>query len=208
MSCMVVFERGDVMIGSLRGRVLERTGDHQVLIEVQGVGYIVSVTPRTLGELEPTSQAFLHVHHHIREDNQTLFGFLTRDERVAFQMLIATHGVGPALALAILATHEPAALMDIIANQDIVALTMVPGVGKKTAERILVELKNRVAHLESLSDGSRTSLTSASSDVRQALSNLGYSDAEIREAMRDLDSTGSSSDLLRDALRVLGVRRA
>jgi holliday junction DNA helicase RuvA len=197
-----------VVIGSLRGRVLERTGEHQVLIDVQGVGYIVSVTPRTLGELEPTSQAFLHIHHHIREDHQTLFGFSTRDERIAFQMLIATHGVGPALALAILATHEPAHLMDIIANQDIVSLTLVPGVGKKTAERILVELKSRVAHLDTLSDASRTSVTSVSSDVRQALSNLGYSDAEIREAMRDLDPSGSSSDLLRDALRVLGVRRA
>jgi holliday junction DNA helicase RuvA len=197
-----------VVIGSLRGRVLERTGEHQVLIDVQGVGFIVSVTPRTLGELEPTSQAFLHIHHHIREDHQTLFGFSTRDERIAFQMLIATHGVGPALALAILATHEPAHLMDIIANQDIVSLTLVPGVGKKTAERILVELKSRVAHLDTLSDASRTSVTSVSSDVRQALSNLGYSDAEIREAMRDLDPSGSSSDLLRDALRVLGVRRA
>lgn len=187
--------------------MLERTSDQQVLIDVHGVGYLVSVTPRTLAELEPTSQAFLHVHHHIREDHQTLFGFLTRDERVAFQMLISAHGVGPSLALAILATHEPSALMDIIANQDIVALTLVPGVGKKTAERILVELKNRVVQLDSLGEMS-TGTTSSASDVRQALSNLGYSDAEIREAMRDLDTSGSSSDVLRDALRVLGVRRA
>lgn len=196
------------MIGSLRGHVLERTSDHQVLIEVQGVGYIVSVTPRTLAELEPTSQAFLHVHHHIREESQTLFGFLSRDERVAFQMLIAAHGVGPSLALAILATHDPSSLMGIIANQDIAALTLVPGVGKKTAERLLVELKSKVAHLDSLGGSTPTSATSATSDVRQALSNLGYSDGEIREAMRDLDASGSSSDLLREALRALGVRRA
>lgn len=194
------------MIGSLRGRVLERLGDHQVLVEVRGVGYIVSVTPRTFAEMEPTSETFVHVHHHIREDNQTLFGFLTREEKSAFQMLIATHGVGPTLALSILATHGPSQLMEIVSTQDIAALTLVPGVGRKTAERLLVELKSRVAHLESFSVPSASG--SATSEVRQALSNLGYSDIEIRQAMQGLDSSASNSDLLRDALRVLGVRHA
>ena len=83
------------MIGSLRGEVLERGLDGTVLVEVGGVGYLVVVSPRTLAELEPTSTVFLYVHHHIREDAQTLYGFLTRDERATFQMLIATHGVGP-----------------------------------------------------------------------------------------------------------------
>ena len=138
------------MIGSLRGRVLERTSDQHVLIEVQGVGYVVSVTPRTLAELEPTTEVFLHIHHHIREDHQTLFGFLSRDERATFQMLVSAHGVGPTLALAVLATHEPGTLMDIIASQDIASLTLVPGVGKKTAERLLVELKSRVVQLDGL----------------------------------------------------------
>ena len=193
------------MIGSLRGRVLERLGDHRVLIEVQGVGYIVSVTPRTHAELEPTSEAFVYVHHHIREDAQTLFGFLARDERSTFQMLIGAHGVGPSLALAILATHEPAHLMEIIASQNIAGLTLVPGVGKKTAERLLVELKSRVAHIDGASP---VASGSATSEVRQALANLGYSDPEIREAMHGLDASASSSELLRDALRVLGVRRA
>lgn len=196
------------MIGSLRGRVLERISDQQVLIEVHGVGYVVSVTPRTLAELEPTTETFLHVHHHIREENQTLFGFLSRDERVTFQMLVSAHGVGPTLALAVLATHEPGTLMEIIAAQDIAALTLVPGVGKKTAERLLVELKTRVLHLDSLTGASGSLSSSSSADVRQALSNLGYSEAEIREAMRGIDTNASSSDLLREALRVLGVRRA
>ena len=128
------------MIGSLRGQVLERGLDGVVLLEVGGVGYLVTVTPRTLAELEPTTSAFLYVHHHIREDAQTLFGFPTRDERATFDVLIATHGVGPSLALAILATHSPAALVDIVAGADLAALTLVPGVGKKTAERLLVVL--------------------------------------------------------------------
>ena len=101
------------MIGSLRGEVLERDLAGSVLIEVGGVGYVVNVSPRALAELEPSTPAFLYVHHHIREDTQQLFGFLTRDERATFQTLIATHGVGPALAMAILATHPPAALVDI-----------------------------------------------------------------------------------------------
>ena len=133
------------MIGSLRGEVLERGLDGTVLVEVAGVGYVVVVSPRTLPELEPTSTVFLYIHHHIREDDQTLYGFATRDERATFQTLIATHGVGPALAMAILATHPPAALVDIVAGADVGALTLVPGVGRKTAERLLVELKSRLA---------------------------------------------------------------
>lgn len=194
------------MIGSLRGRVLERLGDQQILIDVNGVGYFVTVSPRTFAELEPTSEAFVHVHHHIREDQQTLFGFLSRDERSTFQMLIATHGVGPSLAMAILSIHVPSQLIEVIANQDISALTLVPGVGKKTAERLLVELKSRVGDL--VIAGGPAAASSAMSDVRQALSNLGYSDMEIREATVGLDPSSTSSDLLRDALKVLGVRHA
>ena len=133
------------MIGSLRGTVLERTEDGSALVEVGGVGYYVAVTPRTLAELEPGANVFLHVHHHIREDAQTLFGFLHRDERTTFQVLIATHGIGPALALAILGTHTPSALVDIIAGNDLGALTLVSGVGKKTAERLPIELRNKLS---------------------------------------------------------------
>ena len=134
------------MIGSLRGEVLERglDGDGAARGRRRRLPRR-RVTPRTLAELEPTTPAFLYVHHHIREDGQTLYGFATRDERATFQVLIATHGVGPALAMAILATHPPAALVDIVAGGDLGALTLVPGVGKKTAERLLVELKSRLS---------------------------------------------------------------
>jgi len=195
------------MIGSLRGSVLERLDDGRVLIEVGGVGYLVTVTPRTLAELEPTSPVFLYVHHHIREDAQLLFGFLRRDERAAFDILIATHGIGPALAVAILGTHSPTALVDIVAGNDLGALTLVPGVGKKTAERLLVELRNRLnlPMLDPLSTGSGTT---AVGNVREALAGLGYAPEEIREAMRELSDTESAENLLRDALRLLGARRA
>jgi holliday junction DNA helicase RuvA len=196
------------MIGSLRGIVLERAEDATVLLEVGGVGYLVTVTPRTLAELEPASRAFLHVHHHIREDAQTLYGFLQRDERVTFQVLINTHGVGPAMAMAILATHSPAALVDVVATGDLAALTLVPGVGKKTAERLLVELRNRLnlPMLEPVGGGG--SGGGVVGDVREALAGLGYGPEEVREALRELPSDGSAPTLLRDALKLLGAKRA
>ncbi len=196
------------MIGSLRGTVLERAADGHVLLEVSGVGYVVHVAPRTLAELEPTSTAFVHVHHHIREGDQTLYGFLTRDERATFQDLIGAHGVGPALAMAILATHPPATLVDLVANGDVAALTMVPGVGKKTAERLLVELKGRLAlpTLEATGD------SGVLSDLREALIGLGYAESEIREVMRDipddLRTSRSTEDMLRHSLSQLAARRA
>jgi Holliday junction DNA helicase RuvA len=198
------------MIGSLRGEVLERGLDGVVLLEVSGVGYQVVVSPRTLPELEPTTQAFLYVHHHIREDGQTLYGFASRDERSTFQVLIGTHGVGPAMAMAILATHPPAALVDIVAGADVGALTLVPGVGRKTAERLLVELKNRldVPVLDAVGGGGSSGAGSVIGDVREALSGLGYGSDEIREALRELPADADAATLLRDALKLLGARRA
>ena len=195
------------MIGSLRGTVLERGSDGRVLLEVGGVGYLVTVTPRTLAELEPTTSAFLHVHHHIREDAQTLYGFPSRSERAPFDVLVATHGVGPALALGILATHTPSALVDIVASSDLASLCLVPGVGKKTAERLLVELRSRLSG-PVLDDASPAGSSFAVGDVREALAGLGYGSEEIREALREVDASEHAELLLRDALKVLGARRA
>jgi len=198
------------VIGSLRGTVLERTGDSTVLIEVGGVGYVVTVTPKTLAELEPSSPAFLYVHHHIREDAQTLFGFLHRDERATFEILVATHGIGPALAVAILATHGPHALVDIVATNDLGALTLVPGVGKKTAERLLVELRNRLSipSLDPVGVGGGSGGSTVVGDVREALAGLGYAPEEIRDVLRELPANAEAPVLLRDALKMLGAKRA
>jgi holliday junction DNA helicase RuvA len=121
------------MIGSLRGELLDRTLSGEVLVEVGGVGYRVVVSPSTaiaVGDIG--QQVFLHVHHHIREDAQTLYGFTSRDERISFEALLSAHGVGPALALAILSVHPPASLSRVLADDDLAALCLVPGVGKKT----------------------------------------------------------------------------
>jgi Holliday junction DNA helicase RuvA len=197
------------VIGSMRGTVLERSTDGEVLLEVGGIGYRVQVSPRTLGELEPTTTAFLHIHHHIREDAQVLYGFATREERAAFETLLKTNGVGPALALAILSTHSPAALREVVAAADLASLCLVPGVGRKTAERLLVELKNRLAvpdvDVAAVVGGGGPNPVA---DVREALGQLGYSNEEIREVLRDLPSGSDAAVLLRDALKLLGARRA
>jgi Holliday junction DNA helicase RuvA len=202
------------VIGSLRGTVLERTTGSEVLLEVAGVGYRVTVTPRTLAELEPGTTAFVHVHHHIREDAQTLYGFPQRADRACFEVLLSTHGVGPALAMAILSVHTPAVLRDVVASADLKSLCMVPGVGKKTAERLLVELKSRLDLPELdvfsvIGVGRPIAAASALADVREALDGLGYAPDEVREALRDVPVEGrDAAALLRDALSVLGARRA
>ncbi len=194
------------MIGSLRGSVLERTTAGDVLLEVGGVGYLVTVSSRVLAELEPGTPVFLYIHHHVREDAQTLYGFTSRDDRSTFQVLIGTHGIGPALAVAILATHPPAALFDVVANNDAAALTLVPGIGKKTAERLIIELRDRLS-VPVLDSGAGSSV-SAVADVRDALAGLGYGTDEIRDVLRELPTGGDSASLLRDALKMLGARRA
>jgi holliday junction DNA helicase RuvA len=196
------------MIGSLRGSVLERTTDSTVLLEVGGVGYLVTVSHRTLAELEPSTNTFLYVHHHIREDNQTLYGFVSREERGTFQVLIGVHGIGPALAMAILATHPPLALVDIVAGNDTAALSLVPGVGKKTAERLIVELRDRLSIPVLENAGATGGTSSAVADVREALTGLGYGTDEVRDVLRDLSGDTDSASLLREALKSLGARRA
>jgi Holliday junction DNA helicase RuvA len=207
------------VIGSLRGTLLERWGDGEVLVEVAGVGYRVTVTPTTVVELgEPGAEVFLYVHHHRREDAETLFGFRGRDERITFEALLGAHGVGPALALAILAVHSPAALQQVLTDDDLAALCLVPGVGKKTAARLLVELKARLdvpgldvaatagtGGSEGGAPDRRGSGVSARADVRDALANLGYGPEEIGEVLRDLPDGGDSSALLKVALQRLAV---
>jgi holliday junction DNA helicase RuvA len=197
------------MIGSLRGELLDRSGG-ELLIEVAGTGYRVQATPGTVASLGGTSgEVFLHVHHHRREDAELLFGFTTISERRVFETLIGTHGVGPALALAILSVHSPIGLQHVLANDDIAALCLVPGVGRKTATRLLIELKSR---LQVPDDGSDTApipggaaAPSVRSDVREALAGLGYGQEEIASVLGDLPEAGDPSELLREALQRLAA---
>ena len=206
------------MIGSLRGTLLERTPDGELLVEVGGIGYRVQAGPATaalLGDIG--AEVRVWTHHHVREDAQVLYGFATRDERVTFEALISAHGVGPALALAILSIHEPLALRRVLADDDVSALCLVPGVGKKTAARLLVELKSRLelpagdvaAAVAAAGPAAKAGSSSGSvrADVRDALFALGYTPEEVAEATRDLPEGEDVSALVSVALRTMVSRR-
>jgi Holliday junction DNA helicase RuvA len=194
------------VIGSLRGTVLERTPAGEALLEVGGVGYRVLVPVGALAQLEPGSAAFVFTHLHVREDAMVLYGFPTRDERDTFEILVATTGVGPKLALAMLSVHSPRSLRRALVDDDLAALTLVPGVGKRTAQRLLVELKTRldVPDLD-LTDG--VTVPTARAEVRDALAGLGYGPDEVRDVVAQLSDDGPVEDLLRDALRLLAVSK-
>lgn len=199
------------MIGSLRGALIER-GATGVIVEVAGVGYRLAVTPATSAHLGAEGdEVFIWVHHHIREDAQTLFGFISREARDVFEVLITTHGVGPSLGLAILSVHEPTALRFAVATDDLAALCLVPGVGRKTAARLLIELKSRL-DLGPIdlteATGADVSMSavpsrSAHGDVRDALGALGYGADEIAHVVQRIPSEGDSAELLRAALQQL-----
>jgi Holliday junction DNA helicase RuvA len=197
------------MIGSIRGTVLERTASGEALVEVGGVGYRASVPTGTLLKLVPGEPAFLFTHLHVREDAMVLFGFLTRDERDTFEALLVASGVGPKLALAILSVHTPNALRRALVHDDLDALVLVPGVGRRTAQRLLVDLKARLS-VPDLDLGEHSTPTSGRAEVREALGGLGYSPDEVREVLANLEADDDApvEVMLRDALRQLRPSRA
>ena len=196
------------MIGSLRGSVLERTLTGEVLVEVAGVGYRVLVPVGAIPELEPGANVFVFTHQHVRDDALVLFGFLTRDERDTFEALITASGVGPKLALAILSVHSPPSLHRCLAEDDIDSLVAVPGVGKRTAQRLLVDLKARLDMPDlDLTAVPGSASPNARAEVRDALVGLGYGNDEVRDVFGQLGEDGTVEDLLREALRLLAGRK-
>ena len=207
------------MIGLLRGPAVMRTAEGEVIVDVGGVGYRVTVTPATAAALQSAgtgAEATLHVHTHVREDAIVLYGFVHDDERRCFEVLIASHGVGPALALAIMAVLSPAALSTAVLEDDIETLCSVPGVGRKTAARLLIELKSRldlpdlsgvpaVTSLAGSGTNGRATRTSRA-EARAALSELGYAPEEIRGALDGLRDDVGVEEMLRLALRELASR--
>jgi len=200
------------MIGSVRGTLLERLPSGEILVEVSGIGYRVIVAPSTAASLGDTgSEVFLHTHHHRREDAETLYGFPSSDQRMVFEALLSAHGVGPALALGIMSVHPPASLVRVLADDDIDSLCLVPGVGKKTAARLLIELKSKL-DIPGLDLGAgpvtvdgRASGSSSVADVRTALAELGYGPDEVAVAVKELPDLTDTAELLRLALQRLAA---
>jgi holliday junction DNA helicase RuvA len=188
------------VIGWLRGDVLAIGLDGTVTVNVGDVGYQVMVPTRALGDLVEGAPAEFFVHTRVREDAIQLFGFATSAERSIFELLLVTPGVGPATALGALSTMSGDQLRDAIARADVTALATIPGIGKKTAGRLVLELSGKLP--EDRPDA--PAATKASADVVAGLRQLGYGAAEIREALKDVTLPDDESAALRVALRQLG----
>ena len=196
------------MIGFLRGALLRKT-PQELILDVSGVGYRVLVPISTFCRLgDQGAEAQLLIHTHVREDQLVLYGFATPVELELFEKLISVSGVGPKVALGVLSGIEAEDLVHAIRGNDVARLTRVPGVGKKTAERLILELKDKIAALHVGTAEPQTS-SPKRTDLLSALANLGYSSAEADRAATEvlrLQPDATLGDLLRDALRVISRR--
>jgi Holliday junction DNA helicase RuvA len=187
------------MIGRLRGTLAAVDAD-TVLVDVAGVGYDVAVTSRTFVELQGVgSEIVLFTHLHVREDQMALFGFTSSDERDLFRLLLGVSGLGPKVGLAILATMSADDLRRVVATDDVAALTAVPGIGKRSAQKLLLELRPKLE----VPDGALQA-SGPLGEVRSALEGLGYQSDEISGALRDMPADLSVKEMLRRSLQALG----
>lgn len=194
------------MIGLLRGKLIDKR-PNQALIDVGGVGYQVQIPLSTFGELSPLHQEVtLLIYTHVREDQLALYGFLTAREKQCFELLISASGVGPSLALKILSGMGVDELVPAIRKSDFAQLVRIPGVGRKTAERIVVELRDRLAAVDVPQPGRLSTASQVESDVASALINLGYDERSVERAIEQSRANGAGEfeKLLRSSLQILG----
>ncbi len=196
------------MIASVSGRVAA-VGPDTAVVEVGGVGLQVQCTPDTLARLRVGQPATLATALVVREDSLTLYGFADTAERVLFELLQTASGVGPRLAQSILAVHRPDAVRRAVAADDLAAFMLVPGIGRKGAQRIVLELKDRLGEVESGAPLPSTGAASVRAQVREALTTLGYGVREAEEAARALPADAEDGEVgsaLKAALRSLDRR--
>lgn len=201
------------MIGWLRGQLIGRLAEGELLVDVHGVGYRVTVpAPLLVTAGGEGDEIVLHVHTHVREDAIVLYGFASAEERRSFEALLSAHGVGPSLALSVLSALSPADLVRAVLEEDLDQLCAVPGIGRKTAARLVLDLRSKLSvpelpgAAEVPGDRGRNG-SEPRHDVRAALAELGYGPEEIRKALAGVGSEGSVEDLLRQALRELAGAR-
>jgi Holliday junction DNA helicase RuvA len=197
------------VIAQLRGQIL-RKGPQEVVVDVAGVGYRVAIPVSTFYRLgEPGADVELRTYTHVREDTLALYGFLTGAEQELFERLISVGGVGPRLAVNILSGIEVPDLVAALRTSDVSRLTRVPGVGKKTAERLIVELKDKMPPAVPEETPMAPAADRPKEDLLSALVNLGYSRGEVERgvdrALRE-DGSGRFEDLLRRALQIVAGR--
>jgi len=197
------------VIAQIHGRLL-RKGPQEAVVDVGGVGYRLTIPLSTFYRVgEPGSDVTLLTHTHVREDTLALFGFLTAAEQALFERLIAVSGVGPKLAISVLSGIEAPELVAALRSSDVLRLTRIPGVGKKTAERLVVELKDKMQDLEAAGAPPSPVASPAADDLVSALVHLGYSRPEaergVERALRE-HSGARFEDLLRHSLQAVSRR--
>ncbi|MDG0993857.1 MAG: Holliday junction branch migration protein RuvA [Akkermansiaceae bacterium] len=196
------------MIARIRGKVLEALPG-RLVIDVNGLGYLLTVSLSTYDEINPVEgkEVDLHTHLHIRETAHTLYGFATVSEKDLFLLLIErVTGIGPAIGMAVLSGMPVDHFKSCVVNGDAAALSQIKGLGKKTAERIILELKDKVGVAEAWQAAAGESVPSAAVDAESALIGLGYKQVEARKAVAaiaKIKADAPTEDLLRDALRML-----
>ncbi|MBK5226093.1 MAG: Holliday junction branch migration protein RuvA [Thermoleophilia bacterium] len=194
------------MIASLTGQIRSRDAEG-IVLDVGGVGYRVAMPARSLDRLDSSREVFVHTYLHVREDVMCLYGFTDTDERDFFEMLKSVSGVGPKVAIGILSAYGPADLRRAVLNRDVAIFQSISGIGKKTAERLVLELKDKVGELGvattagvETGGGSRGSYQLA----REALVSLGYNFVEAETALAGADPDTGVEELVRGALKRIG----
>jgi Holliday junction DNA helicase RuvA len=194
------------MIGQLTGKILEKNPP-EILLEVSGIGYEILCPMSTFYEMGADANLVLHTHLHVKEDAHTLYGFISKDEKTLFRELIRVNGIGPKVALAILSHLNIASLMNAVAHEDDVLLAKTPGIGKKTAQKLIVELKDRLEKL-SLSNTANQQITASANinpNTKQALAalqSLGFKAKEAEKMLAAIsDDSLSTEELIRLALQ-------
>ncbi len=186
------------MIGSIKGKIILKT-EKFLILETAGVGYKINVSPDTLSKIQKQDkEVFFFVYTHVREDTLDLYGFLEYSELEFFEMLISVSGIGPKGALAILGVTSIGTLRKAIGTSDTSYLTKISGIGRKTAEKIVIELRDKMG------EEKRGTSLQGELDAMEALKSLGYPPSEIREALKKVSPDANTSAKIREALKILG----
>jgi holliday junction DNA helicase RuvA len=191
------------MIAHLRGKLIARH-PNQVIVDAMGVGYDVTISVPTFSELPVAgSEVSLHIHTHVREDQIALYGFLRPEEKHLFEKLISVSGIGPKLAITILSGMATNEMTAAIRGNDVARLTKIPGIGRKTAERMVLELRDKLSAVGTDQVHVVSSFNAVQEDVLSALMNLGYQRATAEKALGTVEKNGSFDAMFRAALAVM-----
>ena len=191
------------MIAFLKGTIVARDFD-KIILEVNNVGYEIYMSTSSLQSLmQSQSDELVHIHMNVKEDEISLYGFCTQEEKSVFEQLISVSGVGPKLALAALSTYSAQDIASLISTQDIAGIQKISGVGKKMASRIVLELKGS---LDEAFNADKSFSSPAVASAREALESMGFNDIEIREALDSAPAEANENELIQLALRNIGAR--